>query len=847
MTPPPPSSSLPKPKQKEQQKRPSPPPSVTTAYFLLRGVIAGVLGCDQQSNLTADVTTNATTTDHNSNNIAISSPLQPSYIKDKAPTGKFSMNLGRRKGTFCSIEMNASDSEREVNAIYNSIEKSANRLILDAAADNEITYHVMTRGEIIDKYGLGPFDSGNINDTNDDKNKGKNNSDKGKGGKKKKKDKKKVKESNNEDIVTKIDDKDEEEKNNGLKEEEPSKPTLKINPNDEKLTLIHIPNLLLAVLDNQKNVIHTLKEMHERKERIVIEREGDDGVKRGNGSSIVSGKKARKCEIVLKFRIVSDNPTTTIEEDTKKEKVLSTLTSTSTAASTIGVSSPFPDPKYISTLFHKSIRFQEGHDLKIKLADYMIEEELKLLKLEEEKKKKMMISENDNDTKVAQDTNNTNAAATAGVPKKEEEMIVNAFEVSGSINYDMLVNDFGSKRISSELLERLTKLTVGRGTVPYLHRFLRRDIFFSHRDLHKICDCLESGIPIYLYTGRGPSSEAMHLGHLVPFLFTQWLQQAFQCPLVVQMTDDEKFIFKGEYTAEDGDDLDRFSSLAIENARDIIACDFLYDRTFLFTDMNYIDKLYPNIVRIWKSITINQINGIFGFDQTDNPGKIAFPAVQAAPSFASSFPIVLNANRTSKMACLVPCAIDQDPYFRMTRDVASRLVNCGRTGSGGKGGDKNKNNDKDNNNQKHPLGGKPALIHSKFFPPLQGSNGKMSSSNTNSAIFLTDSPLEIERKIKQNAYSGGRDTSTDQKKYGANLDDDVSYQWLRFFLEDDDELEDIGKDYGSGKGKYWCTSMVKNKLIEVLKEVVKEHNVRRSKVTDEVVLEWMKERRLEGL
>ena len=36
----------------------------------------------------------------------------------------------------------------------------------------------------------------------------------------------------------------------------------------------------------------------------------------------------------------------------------------------------------------------------------------------------------------------------------------------------------------------------------------------------------------------------MHLGHLVPFLFTKYLQDAFNVPLVVQMTDDEKYLFK---------------------------------------------------------------------------------------------------------------------------------------------------------------------------------------------------------------------------------------------------------------------------------------------------------------
>jgi tryptophanyl-tRNA synthetase len=42
---------------------------------------------------------------------------------------------------------------------------------------------------------------------------------------------------------------------------------------------------------------------------------------------------------------------------------------------------------------------------------------------------------------------------------------------------------------------------------------------------------------------------------------------------------------------------------------------------------------------------------------------------------------------------------------------------------------------------------KPALIHSKFFPALQGTSGKMSASNTSSAIYLTDTTKEISAKV----------------------------------------------------------------------------------------------------
>ena len=56
------------------------------------------------------------------------------------------------------------------------------------------------------------------------------------------------------------------------------------------------------------------------------------------------------------------------------------------------------------------------------------------------------------------------------------------------------------------------------------HIFLKRGIFFSHRDLELILNDYEKGKKFYLYTGRGPSSDSMHIAHLIPFMFTKYLQ-----------------------------------------------------------------------------------------------------------------------------------------------------------------------------------------------------------------------------------------------------------------------------------------------------------------------------------
>lgn len=67
-------------------------------------------------------------------------------------------------------------------------------------------------------------------------------------------------------------------------------------------------------------------------------------------------------------------------------------------------------------------------------------------------------------------------------------------------------------------------------------------------------------------------------------------------------------------------------------------------------------EFYQNIVRIQKCVTFNQVKGIFGFGDSDVIGKIAFPAIQAAPAFSTSFPFIFG---NAKVPCLVPCAIDQ--------------------------------------------------------------------------------------------------------------------------------------------------------------------------------------------
>ncbi|XP_071511605.1 tryptophan--tRNA ligase, cytoplasmic-like [Diadema antillarum] len=417
----------------------------------------------------------------------------------------------------------------------------------------------------------------------------------------------------------------------------------------------------------------------------------------------------------------------------------------------------------------------------------------------------MAAEEQSVDAKMEEMTVSEGSAPTNPEGEEDDGQIVDPWTVSTTsdkgVDYDKLIKRFGSTKIDQALLDRFEKIT---GHKP--HRFLRRGIFFSQRDVHQILTRYEAKKPFFLYTGRGPSSTSMHVGHLIPFIFTKWLQDVFNVPLVIQLTDDEKFLWK-DLKAEEA------LKLAYENAKDIISCGFDVNKTFIFSDMQYIGscpEFYRNVLKVQKCVTYNQVKGIFGFGDSDCIGKISFPATQASPSFSNSFPAIFGTKKD--IPCLIPCAIDQDPYFRMTRDVAPRLG--------------------------YP---KPALIHSTFFPALQGAQTKMSASDPNSSIFLTDTPKQIKTKINKYAFSGGGASVEEHREKGGNCDVDISYQYLSFFLEDDVRLAEIKEEYSSGR---MLTGELKKELITILQSLVGEIQERRKQVTDDVVAEFMSPRKL---
>ncbi|MDH5788533.1 MAG: tryptophan--tRNA ligase, partial [Candidatus Bathyarchaeota archaeon] len=140
-------------------------------------------------------------------------------------------------------------------------------------------------------------------------------------------------------------------------------------------------------------------------------------------------------------------------------------------------------------------------------------------------------------------------------------MVVTPWEVRGKVDYERLIREFGTQPLTDGLLERIVKLT------GEFHPQLRRKLFFSHRDLDTTLDLYEKGVKFVLYTGRGPSGP-VHIGHLIPWIFTKYLQDKFKTRLYFQMTDDEKFVIEEDLKLEET------THFAYENSLDLIALGF---------------------------------------------------------------------------------------------------------------------------------------------------------------------------------------------------------------------------------------------------------------------------------
>jgi tryptophanyl-tRNA synthetase len=224
---------------------------------------------------------------------------------------------------------------------------------------------------------------------------------------------------------------------------------------------------------------------------------------------------------------------------------------------------------------------------------------------------------------------------------------------------------------------------------------------------------------------------------------------------------------------------------------DVIAIGFDPKKTHFLIDTVHAGIMYPEAIKVAKKITFSTIKAAFGFTDSNNIGRIFYTSMQTVPVF---LPNVLSGK---KQRCLIPLGVDQEPHFRVSRDVLEKLGHM-----------------------------KPSIIHSKMMIPLTGVNGKMSSSDPDKAILMIDTAAQIKKKINKHAFSGGRDTVEEHRAKGGDVSVDVACQWLKYFEEDDSKLDEIYSKYSKGE---LLSGEVKKILIEKVQAYLAEHQKRREK------------------
>jgi tryptophanyl-tRNA synthetase len=229
---------------------------------------------------------------------------------------------------------------------------------------------------------------------------------------------------------------------------------------------------------------------------------------------------------------------------------------------------------------------------------------------------------------------------------------------------------------------------------------------------------------------------------------------------------------------------------------DLKKCDFYFqsDRS---KDGKKAGAYYSLANMLGRHTTFNQVKAIYG---DISPAKLSSALLQASDMLHPQ----LKEFEGKPLPVIVPVGVDQDPHLRLTRDVAHKYPGYDFV----------------------PIS---STCH-VFLPGLKG--GKMSSSDENSFIALTDSPEIAAKKIKKFAFSGGRETLEAHRKYGGNPDVDVSFLLLKFGLEeDDDKLKEIYDAYKEGR---LLSGELKKYTIEKLENFLVEHQKNRIKAKKEV-------------
>ena len=337
--------------------------------------------------------------------------------------------------------------------------------------------------------------------------------------------------------------------------------------------------------------------------------------------------------------------------------------------------------------------------------------------------------------------------------------------------YQQKIEELGIKPI-----DRLLKY------LPEPSKYIKKGITFAHQDFEIIAKALANEEPFAVISGLSPTGP-LHFGHKVIFDELLWLQK-LGGEIFIPLTNDEAYVVG--------------KSRSLKQAREcaykevipsIIAFGFDPKKTKIFVDSDYKD-IYNAAMHFSRDLTLTKAKGVFGFEGTDAPGLLFYRgAVQLAQIL---LPQLKEFN--GPKATLVPVGIDQHPYILLSRDIAKKrkLV-------------------------------PPAAIYIRFLNSLKGPQNKMSASDPQSCIFLSDSQKVAEEKIK-NAFTGGSPLAEFQKKRGGVPEVCSVYSLLNYHFLDQNEAKEFYEQ--CRKGELMC-GHCKERAIKLVTAYIRDHQEKR--------------------
>jgi len=307
---------------------------------------------------------------------------------------------------------------------------------------------------------------------------------------------------------------------------------------------------------------------------------------------------------------------------------------------------------------------------------------------------------------------------------------------------DKLIKEFGLKKFTSK-------------EVPSKHYLFERGIILAHRDFEQILNAIIHKKRFIQLTGIA-SSGPLHLGHKLD-IDAYLLFRSLGAKSFFVVSDIDAYISRPD---------SKVPSLlkAKENAVELIAnlLAFGIPKEEIYIQGRKEPRYYEFAFEISKKITENEFKAVYGHL---NIGKIAANLLQYSDILHLQLPEYFGPTLT-----ITGIGFEQDPHARLCRDLARKL----------------------------PYNLKlPSFFYFSHQSGLQEGK-KMSSSEPDTAILLSDSLSEIKRKINK-AFSGGRDSIEEHRKLGGVPEKDKVYEILFYHHPDTDFVKEVYKKYKSGE------------------------------------------------